>query len=55
MTMSKKILMTLDDDTYKIISSIKGLGGKPATTCRNIILSWLVEKSYIKKYSEEKA
>lgn len=50
--MSKRILITLSDDVYEILKSIKGLGTKDSEKIRNIVIAWLSEKSYIKKANE---
>jgi hypothetical protein len=51
--MVKRIMLTLDDEQYKIIQSIKGFGTKDAEIAKNIIIAYLSEKSYIKKASTE--
>ncbi len=50
--MVKRILVTLDDEQYKILQGIKGMGSKDAEIVRNIVVAYLSEKSYIKKASE---
>jgi hypothetical protein len=50
--MVKRIMLTLDDEQYRIIHGIKGFGSKDAEIARNIIIAYLSEKSYIKKASE---
>jgi hypothetical protein len=49
--MVKRIMVTLDDEQYRIIQGIKGLGSKDAEIVRNIVVAYLSEKSYIKKAS----
>jgi hypothetical protein len=49
--MGKRVMLTLDDDQYAILQSIKGFGTKDAEIARNIILAYLSEKSYIKTAS----
>jgi len=51
--MVKRIMVTIDDELYSIINSIKGLGTKDAEKVRNIIIAYLSEKSYIKTASME--
>jgi hypothetical protein len=46
--MVKRILVTLDDDQYKILQSLKGFGKKDAEKIRNLMIAYLSEKSYIK-------
>ncbi len=50
--MGKRIMLTLDDDQYRILHSIKGLGTKDAEIARDIIIAYLSEKNYIKKASK---
>lgn len=45
--MSKRVLITLPDETYKIIKSIETLGTSDADKIRSIVISWLSEKSLI--------
>jgi len=47
--MVKRILVTLDDEQYEILESLKGFGEKDAEKLRNIFISYLSEKSYLKK------
>lgn len=49
--MAKRIMLTLDEDQYNIMTSLKGMGTKDAEIARNIIISYLSEKSYIKNAS----
>ena len=48
----KKILVTLDDDQYKILRSLKGFGKADAEKLRNIFIAYLSEKSYLKENQE---
>jgi hypothetical protein len=50
--MVKRIMLTLDEEQYKILQKIKGMGLKDAEKVRNILVAYLSEKSYIKKASE---
>lgn len=45
----KRIMVTLDDEQYKILKSLKGFGTKDAEKLRNIFVAYLSEKSYLKK------
>lgn len=45
----KRIMVTLDDEQYKILSSLKGFGTKDAEKLRNIFVAYLSEKSYLKE------
>jgi hypothetical protein len=46
-------MVTLDDELYSILDSIKGMGTKDAEKLRNIVIAYLSEKSYIKTASTE--
>jgi hypothetical protein len=46
-------MVTLDDEQYNILQSIKGLGSKDAEKIRNVLLAYLSEKSYIKHASQD--
>jgi hypothetical protein len=50
--MTKRILVTLDDDLYKIVKSLKGFGTKDAEIINKIVVAYLSEEGYIKKASE---
>ena len=45
--MVKRILVTLPDETAKIINSIKTIGNTDAERIRMIVISWLSEKSIL--------
>lgn len=47
--MTKKILVTLDDDQYKILKSLRGFGEADAEKLRNIFIAYASEKSYLKE------
>lgn len=49
--MVKRVMVTLDDEQYKILQGIKGMGTKDAEIVRNIVVAYLSEKSYIKTAS----
>jgi hypothetical protein len=49
--MVKRIMVTLDDEQYGIVQSIKGMGTKDAEKIRNIVVAYLSEKNYIKNAS----
>ena len=51
--MTKRIMVTLDDDQYALLRSLKGMGTKDAEILRNVFVTYLSEKSYIKKASEK--
>jgi hypothetical protein len=51
--MVKRIMVTLDDDQYKILQDLKGFGKKDAEIIRNVFVAYLSEKSYLKKASDE--
>ena len=46
--MTKRVMITLDDDQYEILKGIKGMGVKDAEKVRNIIVAHFSEKDYIK-------
>jgi hypothetical protein len=48
--MVKRILVTLDDEQYEILQSLKGFGKKDAEKIRNIFIAYLSEKSYFKEW-----
>ena len=50
--MVKRIMVTLDDDQYRILKKLKGFGAKDAEIIRNIVIAYLSEKSYLKKASD---
>jgi len=50
--MTKRIMVTLDDDQYAILKSLKGMGTKDAERLRNVFVAYISEKSYIKKASQ---
>jgi len=50
--MVKRIMVTLDDEQYKILQGLKGFGSKDAEKIRNIVIVYLSEKSYLKGASE---
>jgi ERCC4-type nuclease len=45
---TKRFLVTLDEDQYEILQSIKGMGTKDAEKIRNIVVAYFSEKNYIK-------
>jgi len=51
--MVKRIMVTLDDEQYRILKQLKGFGHKDAEVIRNIVIAYLSEKSYLKKAAEE--
>jgi hypothetical protein len=46
--MTKRILLTVDDELYNILNSVKGMGTKDAEKAKNIIIVYLSEKGYLK-------
>lgn len=43
-----KVQITLSDDQMKLIEAFKGkMGNTQASIVRNIVISWLAEKSFI--------
>jgi hypothetical protein len=51
--MVKRIMVTLDDDQYKILQRLRGFGKKDAEIIRNVVVAYLSEKSYLKKAADE--
>ncbi|MFC1802497.1 hypothetical protein ACFL0D_00860 [Thermoproteota archaeon] len=49
--MSKRVMVTLDEEQYAILQGIKGLGKKDAEKIRNIIIAYFSEKNYIQNAS----
>lgn len=47
--MVKRIMVTLDDEQYDILQSLKGFGKKDAEKIRNVLIAYLSEKSYLKE------
>jgi hypothetical protein len=47
--MVKRILVTLDDEQYKILKTLKGFGESDAEKLRNIFIAYLSEKSILKQ------
>jgi len=52
--MSKKIVVTLPEETYKLMKKLDGMGEKDAEIARNLIISWMAEKSMISTSAKEK-
>jgi hypothetical protein len=51
--MVKRIMVTLDDEQYKILQGLRGFGSKDAEILRNIFIAYLSEKSYLKQTNKE--
>lgn len=49
--MTKRVMVTLDDEQYEILKGIKGVGTKDAEKVRNILIAYFSEKGYIKEAS----
>lgn len=49
--MTKRVMVTLDDEQYEILTGIKGLGTKDAEKVRNILIAYFSEKGYVKEAS----
>jgi len=52
--MSKKIVITLPNETYKLMKKLEGMGEKDAEIARNLIISWMAEKSMISTSAKQK-
>ena len=48
----KRIMVSVDEDTYKILQDIKGYGNSVAERVSRIVTSYLSEKSYLKGYNK---
>ena len=53
-TMSKKIVVTLPDETYKLMKKLEGMGSKDGEIVRNLVISWMAEKSMISTAAKNK-
>lgn len=53
-TMSKKIVVTLPDETYKLMKKLEGMGDKDGEIVRNLVISWMAEKSMISTDAKNK-
>ena len=52
--MSKKIVVTLPEETYRLMKNLEGMGEKDAEIVRNLVISWMAEKSMISTLAKEK-
>jgi len=52
--MSKKIVVTLPDETYKLMKNLDGMGEKDGEKVRNLVIAWMAEKSMISTLAKEK-
>lgn len=52
--MSKKIVVTLPDETYKLMKNLQGMGNKDGEIVRNLVISWMAEKSMISTSAKER-
>lgn len=52
--MSKKIVVTLPDETYKLMKKLEGMGNKDGEIVRNLVISWMAEKSMISTAAKNK-
>ena len=50
---SKRVMITLDDEQFKLLKNLKGLGKKDAEKIKNILIAYLSEKSYIKDLNKK--
>lgn len=46
--MTKRIMITLDDEQYSILKSLKGFGKKDAEKIKNIVIAYLSEKMILR-------
>lgn len=52
--MSKKIVVTLPDETYNLMKKLEGMGNKDGEIVRNLVISWMAEKSMISTAAKNK-
>jgi hypothetical protein len=52
--MSKRIVVTLPDETYKLMKKLESMGDKDGEIVRNLVISWMAEKSMISTAAKEK-
>ena len=45
----KRIMLTVDDDLYKIVQSLKGFGNKDAEKINKIVVAYLSEHGCLKQ------
>lgn len=50
--MVKRVSISLDKEQEKLLENIKGFGTKDAEKVKNIILSYLSEKGYLKDFNK---
>ncbi len=48
----KRIMVSIDRDTYKILEDLKGFGNTLAERVSRIVTAFLSEKSYLKDYNK---
>ena len=48
----KRIMISVDSDTYKILEDLKGFGNTLAEKVSRIMTAFLSEKSYLKDYNK---
>lgn len=53
--MPHKVMVTLDDEQYQLLKSLKGFGKKDAEKLRNIFIAYISEKSYLKEAQSKHA
>jgi len=46
--MVKRIMVTMDDEQYAILKTLKGFGKKDAEKIKSIMIAYLSEKAYLK-------
>jgi hypothetical protein len=51
--MTKRILLTIDDDLYNILQTIKGFGDKDAEKANKIIVAYLSEHGYLSQQQKK--
>jgi len=49
----KRIMVSIDTDTYKILEDLKGFGNTLAEKVSRIVTAFLSEKSYLKDYNKK--
>jgi len=51
--MTKRVSISLDKDQVSLIHSVKGFGSKEAEIVKNILISYLSEKGYLKEHNKK--
>jgi hypothetical protein len=47
--MVKRVMVTLDDELYKIVQGLRGFGTKDAEKINKVVVAYLSEHNYLKQ------